>query len=238
MSVKGLRYTTLSILISYVLSACAAVPPAGTPLTNQQRTDAQASCIAQHTAAGAIIGGLGTFALDAILLGRTRGDRVAAGAIIGGSFGFALAWGRCLYLFADIRSYPVADTAQTMQQTGYMSSYGSYVKFSSMDITPELAAPGGKVHLNAVYYLMDSDMSKQISVTETTTLYYYDYTKKGWVDLGNASDHKTVELGTRKGDMNFDIPKDAPEGYYRIMLRVAAMGKEDYMTRDLVVRKA
>nr|ADI87761.1 hypothetical protein LW5_0030 [uncultured Nitrospirae bacterium MY4-5C] len=237
MKLKGLRYTTIVIIISYAFTACATLPPAGTPLTHEQRQEAQVSCIAQHTAAGAVIGGLGILALDAILLGRTRGDRVAAGAIIGGSFGFALAWGRCLYLFADIRSYPVAGTTETMSRTGYMSSYGSYVRFANMTISPDYAAPGGKVRLNAVYYLMDSDMSRHVYVTELTTLYYYDEGKKNWVDLGTASENKTVELGTRRGEINFDIPKDAPEGYYRIMLKVTAMGKEDYITRDLAVRK-
>jgi hypothetical protein len=118
-----------------------------------------------------------------------------------------------------------------------MSSYGSYVRFASLSITPERIAPGGKVRLNAVYYLMDSDMAKQVTVTETTTLYYYDYTKKNWVDLGTANEEKTVALGTRGAEVNFDIPADAPEGSYRIMLRVSSMGKEDHTAKDLIVRR-
>ncbi|MBF0488488.1 MAG: hypothetical protein HQK98_10030 [Nitrospirae bacterium] len=237
MDLKGLRYIAVALLISYALVACAPMPPAGTPLTHEQRQDAQASCIAQYTAAGAVIGGLGTLALDTLVFGRTRGDRVAAGAVIGGTFAFAMAWGRCLRLFADIRSYPVAGAAQTMTQTGYTPSTGSYVKFASMAITPETAAPGGKVNLNAVYYLLDSNMNKRVYVTETTTLYYYDDSKKSWADLGSTNEQKTVDLGTRRGEITFDIPKDAPEGNYRIMLKVSAMGKEDYSTRDLAVRR-
>ncbi|MBF0457639.1 MAG: hypothetical protein HQK99_07070 [Nitrospirae bacterium] len=237
MDLKNLRYTAVAILISYALTACAVVPPRGTPLTHDQRQEAQASCIAQYTVGGAIIGGLGTLALDNLAYGRSSGGRVAAGAIIGGSIGFALAWGHCLYLFADIRSYPVAGAAETVTQTGYTASYGSYVKFGSMDINPVSVAPGGKVHINAVYYILDTDMNKQVAVTEASTLYYYDYSKSNWVDLGTASEHKTVELGTRKGDITFDIPKDAPEGSYKIMLKVTAMGKEDSITKDLAVRR-
>ncbi|MBF0553052.1 MAG: hypothetical protein HQK96_00675 [Nitrospirae bacterium] len=237
MDLKGLRYTAAAILISYVLAACAPMPPVGTPLTHEQRRDAQDTCIAQYTVTGAVIGGLGMLALDTLITGRVRGERVAAGTVIGGTLGFALAWGHCLYLFADIRSYPVAGAAETMNQTGYKSSYGSYVKFASMTITPENVAPGGKVHLNAVYYLMNSDMYKQISVTEITTLYYYSNIKKDWVDLGTANEQKIVDLGTRRGEITFDIPEDAPEGNYRIMLKVLAMGKEDSTTRDLVVRR-
>ncbi|MCG6551932.1 MAG: hypothetical protein L7F77_16385 [Candidatus Magnetominusculus sp. LBB02] len=237
MNLKGLRYTAASVLVAYVLTACAVVPPRGTQMTNEQRQEAQASCIAQHTATGAIIGGLGVLALDNLLFGRSSGGRVAAGAVIGGTLGFAMAWGRCLRLFADIRSYPVAGAPETVRPSGYQPSYGSYVKFASMDITPETAAPGGKVKLNAVYYLMDPDMYRQVSVTEATVLYYYDNSKSSWTELGSASENKTVDLGTRRGEITFDIPKDAPEGSYKIMLKVTAMGREDSMAKDLMVRR-
>jgi hypothetical protein len=76
-----------------------------------------------------------------------------------------------------------------------------------------------------------------MKVTETSYVKYYDLAKNEWTNLGGVDQEITAAPGLRKADGKFDIPKDVPEGKYRIGFKVASAGKEDTVERDLVVKK-
>ncbi len=56
-------------------------------------------------------------------------------------------------------------------------------------------------------------------------------------DLGQVDQEITAKPGLRKADGNFDLPKDVPEGKYKIGFKVASRGKEDMAEKDLTVKK-
>ena len=79
---------------------------------------------------------------------------------------------------------------------------------------------------------------KDVKVTETRLVSYYDPAEKQWKDLGSVDQPLTAALGTRRAEGSFEMPADVPDGRYRIALKVSALGKTDTATREITVRKA
>ena len=228
------RIKTLSLLMVcvFLLSSCASVLPDPSQIrTEEERIDARNKCIAMYTAGGAAAG-----ALAGALIG---GDWKAAGigALVGGGFGFLVAWGYCLSLYSTLQSTPVAGYQQTAQQVGYNPSQGNVTKIQGFNVTPGSITPGKTVNLGGSYYVMAPQGSKEMKVTETRYVKFFDTSKNEWTNLGAVDQEITAAPGLRKADGKFDIPKDVPEGKYRIGFKVASAGKEDVVERDLTVKK-
>lgn len=228
------RIKTLSLLMVcvFLLSSCASVLPDPSQIrTEEERIDARNKCIAMYTAGGAAAG-----ALAGALIG---GDWKAAGigALVGGGFGFLVAWGHCLSLYSTLQSTPVAGYQQTAQQVGYNPSQGNVTKIQGFNVTPGSITPGKTVNLGGSYYVMAPQGSKEMKVTETRYVKFFDTSKNEWTNLGAVDQEITAAPGLRKADGKFDIPKDVPEGKYRIGFKVASAGKEDVVERDLAVKK-
>jgi hypothetical protein len=104
-------------------------------------------------------------------------------------------------------------------------------------VSPTSIAQGSSVKLNGSYYVMAPPDRKEIKVTETRIVKYFDPSKNEFVDLGQVDQEITAAPGTRTADGSFDIPKDVPEGRYKIAFIVNAEGKSDMVERELNVRK-
>ena len=228
-----LRIFSLFLLIVFFISSCGPLPPPGTALTPEQREDAQKSCIARYTAMGAI----GGAAIGLLLGGRDRTEKALLGAAAGGALAFAIAYGKCLAMFSDLNSYPVAGAQETAQRIGYNPAQGYVTKIENFYIDPDGVAPGGKVRLNASYYVMAPEGTMEAKVTETRTVHYYDPSERQWKELGSVPQEITSALGTRRAEGSFDMPNDVPEGTYRITLTVEANGKRDKISRELTVKQ-
>jgi hypothetical protein len=228
------RSIALVVLITFIFSACASLPPPGTALTDEERASAKKSCIAKYTALGAVGG-----AALGYLLGskKSKLETTAIGAVAGGALAFAIAYGKCLALYSDLKSYPVAGFKQTAQNIGYSSSQGDVIKIQNFSVDPSGVAPGGKLALNGSYYIMAPEGTKEVKVTESRSLHYLDPSENEWKELGVVDNEITSALGTRKADGNVDVGKEMPEGKYRVTFKVAALGKEDQVTQDLTVKK-
>ena len=216
-------------------TACATLPPPGTALTPEQRSQAQKDCITQYTAIGTIGGAV----LGALLRGGSdRGRGALIGAAAGGGLAFAISWGKCLEQYSDLTSFPVADAQQTARQVGYNPARGSEVKIQNFSINPDSLAPGSEMKLNGSYYVMAPEGQKEVKVTETRAVHYFDPAENAWKELGSVDGQITSALGTRRAEGRFDMPNDVPEGRYRVTLKVAALGKQDQASQEIVVRKA
>ncbi|HMK42847.1 MAG TPA: hypothetical protein VK445_01780 [Dissulfurispiraceae bacterium] len=220
------------LVVTALLTVSCGLPPAGTALTADQRSSAQKSCIAQYTAGGAVLGGL----LGAALGGRhSWGTGAAVGAAAGGALAFLIAWGKCMEYYSDLASFPVAGAAETAQRVGYTDSQGYVTKIENFNVTPNQTAPGKAVQMDGSYYVMAPKGTKEVKVTETRSVAYLD--GQEWKDLGSIPQDVTSQLGTRNAKGSFDLPADVPEGRYRMTMRVAANGKEDAATREIIVKK-
>lgn len=228
------RVLTSVIIVVFLLTSCGPLPPPGTALTPQEREEAQNSCIAKYTTLGAIGG-----AAVGLLLGgkKTKGEGALIGAAAGGALAFALAYGKCLAMFSDLNSYPLTGAQETALRVGYNPSQGYITKIENFYVDPTGVSPGGKVQLNGSYYIMAPEGTTDVKVTETRTVSYYDPAEKQWKDLGSVPQEITSALGTRRAEGSFDMPKDVPEGNYRITLMVEANGKRDQISSDLMVKK-
>ena len=102
---------------------------------------------------------------------------------------------------------------------------------------PGTITAGQTANLGGSYYVMAPEGAKEMKVTETRYVKYFDPSKNEWTNLGAVDQEITAAPGLRKADGKFDIPKDVPEGKYRIGFKVASAGKEDTVERDLVVKK-
>ncbi|GEM_PF-375782 len=234
MKILILRVFSSVLIFIFLLTSCGPLPPPGTALTPQEREEAQKSCITKYTTMGAI----GGAAVGLLLGGRkTKLEGALLGAAAGGALAFALAYGKCLSMFSDLNSYPVAGYQETAQRIGYTSVQGYVTKIESFYIDPTGVAPGGKIKLNGSYYIMAPEGTMEAKVTETRTVSYYDASEKQWKELGSVPQEVTSALGSRKAEGSFDLPKDVPEGLYRITLMIEANGKKDQITRDLTVQR-
>ena len=131
----------------------------------------------------------------------------------------------------------MAGYQQTAQQVGYNPSQGNVTKIQGFNVTPGSITPGKTVNLGGSYYVMAPQGSKEMKVTETRYVKFFDTSKNEWTNLGAVDQEITAAPGLRKADGKFDIPKDVPEGKYRIGFKVASAGKEDVVERDLTVKK-
>jgi hypothetical protein len=229
-NIQNFRILVPCILAVFLFTACAPLPPPGTPLTAEQRASAQRQCIATYT----VVGALGGAALGALF---GKGEGALIGAAAGGALAFAIAWGHCLSAYSDLNSYPVAGAQETALRTGYDVSQGEVIKIENYTLDPTGVAPGGKVRMNGSYYVMAPGGEREVKVTETRSLSFLDPENNEWKELGAVDQHVTSAIGTRRAEGSFDIPADAPEGHYRIALKVSAYGKNDQMTQDLTVKK-
>lgn len=232
MNAKRMRLLVPFLLATFLFSACAPLPPPGTALTPEERAAAQRRCIATQTLAGAAVGALGGFLLSG---GEAKGAAIGAGA--GGALAFAVAWGNCLAIYSDLTSYPAATARETARRTGYKPSQGDVVKIERFTLNPTGVAPEGKVNMAGSYYVLTPDGEKEVKVVETRVLSFLDPETKEWKVLGDVDQEVTAANGTRRAEGNFDIPADAPEGQYRVTLKVTANGKSDQVIKDLTVKK-
>lgn len=230
MKASCMKLIAVVVLFAFFTVSCG-LPPAGTALTPEERANAQKSCIAQYTAGGAVAGAI----IGGLIGGRNWGTGAAVGAAAGGALAFLIAWGKCMEYYSDLRSFPVAGAAETAQRTGYTDAQGYVTKIESFDINPNQLAPGKTVQMNGSYYVMAPAGTKEVKVTETRSVSYLDGNE--WKDLGSIPQEVTSQLGTRSAKGSFDLPTDVPEGRYRVTMKVAANGKEDSATRDLLVKK-
>jgi hypothetical protein len=222
----------LALVFAFILSSCAEMlPDPNTITTEQERVSARNKCIAMYTAGGAIGGAL----IGALVKGDVKG--AAVGAAAGGAIGFAYAWGKCLSLYSTLKSQQVATYTETAQQVNYKPSQGQIVKIRDFTLSPTVVAPGGSIRMGGSYYVLAPEGAREMKVTETRIVKYYDPAKRQWVDLGQVDQEITAAPGSRKADGNFDIPKDVPEGQYKMAFKVTAGDKTDMVERDLNVRK-
>ena len=232
MKKEGIKFFIIMFIGVFFLYSCASMLPNPDEIkTEEDRIRARNQCIAMYTAGGALGG--------AIIGGLIGGDWKGAGvgAAIGGSIGFAYAWGKCLSLYSTLKSTQTAGYQETAKKTGYNQSQGDVVKIQGFAVNPASVAQGGSVKLNGSYYVMAPPDRKEIKVTETRIVKYFDPSKNEYVDLGQVDQQVTAAPGTRTADGSFDIPKDVPEGRYKIAFIVNAEGKSDMVERELNVRK-
>lgn len=230
----------LVIVGTFLSVSCAAPPKPGTALTPQQREDAKKQCIAQYTAGGAVAGALGGAVVGVLTGGKAKQRAVtgaAVGAAAGGAMAFALAYGHCMSLYSDLQSFPEAGAQETAQKIGYNPGMGYVTRIERFSLDPTGVAPGGRVDLNGSYLVMGPETNKDVKVVETRTVHYFDPAANGWKELGSVDQPVTAALGTRRAEGNIELPADVPEGRYKIVMKVAANGKEDRAEQELLVQK-
>jgi len=233
MKKERVRLFAIVLVGVFFLYSCASMLPNPDDIkTEEDRIRARSQCIALHTVGGALGGAL----IGGLIGGDWKG--AAIGGAIGGGIGFAYAWGKCLSLYSTLKSQPAAGYQETAQQIGYNQSQGDLIKIQSFNASPESVTQGGSVKLDGSYYVMAPPDRKEIKVTETRIVKYFDPSKNEFVDLGQVDQEVTAAPGTRIANGNFDIPKDVPEGRYKITFVVNAEGKSDMVERELTVRKA
>jgi len=243
-NLKFIKFVSLVIIVIFLITSCVPPsprqiftpsPPPGTPLTKEEREKAKQACILKYTAGGVITGALMGLLLERDLKGAIIGAAVA------GTLAFAIAWGACLKYYSDLKSFPIADASQTAQRIKYDPLRGVIVKIENLNLAPNPVSPGDKVQMGATYYVMAPDKTKEIKVTETRTVYYYDETgisgAKGWKELGSVDYEVTAEPGTRKAEGDFELPEQVPEGKYKITLKISAEGVSHEAFQELIVKK-
>lgn len=233
MNPRVLKVLSATLITVFLITSCGPLPPPGTALTAEERESARKTCIAKYTGLGAIGGGL----VGALVGGKKAAAGALIGAAAGGALAFAIAWGHCLNVYSDLKSYPTADARATAQKIGYEPSKGNVTKINTFSLNPKSVAPGGRVKINGSYYVMAPEGAKEVKVTETRTVSYYDPAEKKWTELGSVDQDVTAALGTRKAEGNFDVPSDVPEGRYRITFKVAALDRTDESTKELDIKK-
>ena len=227
-----LRTVVFCLIAVFMCASCASVlTDPNTITTEEERVAARNQCIVVHTAGGALGGAL----IGGLIGGNWKGAGIGAAA--GGAIGFAYAWGKCLSLYSTLKSQPVGTYQDATQQAQYNPSQGTVTKIQNFSVSPNAVQPGGSANLNGSYYVMAPDGAKEMKVTESRQVKYFDPSKNQWSDLGQVDQEITAKPGLRKADGNFDLPKDVPEGKYKIGFKVASGGKEDMVEKDLTVKK-
>jgi hypothetical protein len=230
-----LRVLSTLLLPAYLLTACTPLPKVGTQLTDQQRSDAQKSCVMQYTALGAIGGSLLGMLMSS---DKDRGKGAALGAAAGGALAYSVAWGKCLKYYSNTNSFPVADAQQTALAVGYTPSRGNVVRIQNFTVMPDQLAPGGSLNLRGSYYVMSPDGQKEVKVIETRTVHYFNPQDNAWKELGSEETPITAALGTRRSEGQTGMPKEVAEGRYRVTFTVRALDKQDQASQEIVIKKA
>lgn len=227
------RIPLTSVLIFvFVFSSCSYFLPDPDQIrTTEERRSARIRCISGYTAgaagAGALVGWL--------IQGGGKG--AAIGAAAGGALGFALAWGHCLKYYSTLHSETVAGYDESARKIGYEPSQGHVVRIEDFFLNPSGATAGGTVDFKGKYYVMAPPQSKDLQVTETRVLEFYDPEKRKFVSLGDVDRVITVAPGLRSADGQFDIYEKAPAGKYKIKFIVSSHGKQDQIARELTVKQ-
>ena len=224
-----------ALVMPVLLLACAPLPKEGTALTTDQRAEAQKSCIAQYTAVGAVGGALVGMLISG---GKDRWQGALIGGAAGGALAYSIAWGKCLKHFSDLNSFPVADARQTAATIGYEPRQGNLVRIERFTVTPQQVAPGGSLDLAGSYYVMSPDGQRDVKVVETRTVHFYDAQERSWKELGSEETALTAAQGTRRADGRTGMPTEVAEGRYRVTFKVAALGREDTASQEIVIRKS
>lgn len=99
---------------------------------------------------------------------------------------------------AFLNTFPVAGYQETAKIEGYNPNEGNVVKIKSFSSSPKEVRAGGKVQLNGSYYVMAPEDIKDAKVKETRIYYYYDTTKKEWVELGPVENEVTPLLALER----------------------------------------
>ncbi|MDD2926092.1 glycine zipper 2TM domain-containing protein [Rhodoferax sp.] len=223
-----------AVMVPVMLVACAALPPPGTKLTEQERAEAQKNCINQYVVGGAIGGAL----LGMLVSSRNdRAQGAVVGAIAGGALAYSIAWGKCLKYYSDTNSFPVADARQTAASVGYTASRGNEVRIQNFTVTPSQIAPGGNLKLSGSYYVMAPDGQQEVKVVETRTVHFFDPSANEWKELGSETTPITAALGTRRSEGQTGMPTEVAEGRYRVTFKVSALGREDQASQEVVIKK-
>lgn len=231
---KTLRVLS-TVMMPVMLVSCAALPPPGTPLTDQQRAEAQQSCVSQYVIGGAVGGAL----LGMLVSGKKdRAQGAALGAAAGGALAYSFAWGKCLAYYSNVNSFPVADARQTATNVGYVPSRGNEVRIQNFTVTPAEIKAGGQLKLNGSYYVMSPDAQQQVKVIETRTVHFFDPEDKTWKELGSETTPITVALGTRRAEGQTSMPNEVAEGRYRVTFKVSALGREDQASQEITINKS
>lgn len=223
------------VMLPVFLTACAALPPPGTRLTDQERAEAQKTCVNQYVVGGAIGGALLGMLVSS---SKDRTQGAVVGAIAGGALAHSYAWGKCLSYYSDTNSFPVANAQQTAAAVGYTASRGNEVRIQSFVVTPSQIAPGGNLKLNGSYYVMAPDGQQQVKVIETRTVYYQDPKDNSWKELGSETTPITAALGSRRSEGQTGMPVEVAEGRYRVTFKVSALGREDQASQEVVIKKS
>lgn len=240
MQARSRRLLVGSVIAAFLSASCAATPKPGTALTAQQREDAKKQCISQYTAAGAAGGALGGAVLGALTGGRMATRAVTGavvGALTGGGLAFAVAYGRCMSLYSDLQSFPEADAGDTARKIGYTPDQGYITRIERFSLDPSGVMPGGRVDLEGSYVLMAPEANQDIKIVETRSVHFFEPGPGSWKELGSVDQTVTASPGTRRTEGSIELPADVPEGRYKIVMKVAANGRQDEASQELTVRK-
>jgi hypothetical protein len=197
-----------------------------------------ATCIAAHTAGGAVLGGLAGLAVGALADSKNAGRDALIGAAVGGVAAFAIAWGKCFACFSKVRSEPVRTYQDVKTETNYAPQQGTVLKINKGTVlVPATVAPGGTTELKGSYLVMFPPDKKEISVTETAILKAYNQEKKTYEEVGRSSDSIVAAAGERKATSEIPIPDDKRAvGKYLIEFMIStADGKSDSVELPLTV---
>jgi hypothetical protein len=177
-------------------------------------------------AGGALVGAAAGAAIDQ----NNRG----VGALIGALIGAAAGAGAC-FAIASYKNSEVADYQKTSQEINYQPSSGDVVNITEYSISPVPARPGEKVEFSAEYYVMTPNPDKEITVTETRTIKFFDQESGKYKELGHSSNKITMKPGTRRSDGSINLNNATPEGNYILALAVENNGKKAESEKQLIV---
>ena len=215
-----------------LLVAVLAVPGCATAPGKDGKTSFSSpeSCIAAYTVGGAALGGV-----FGHLLG---GDSTSAatGAVAGGVAAFAYAWGSCFKQFSTAQSQQVKDYKETSQQIRYSPRQGTVVKINDYALDPVVAAPGDTVKFKAKYTVM-TPTAKDIPVTETRILKFYDKSQNKYVQYA-VPENTVIAPGSRSADGSVAIPGNAEPGQFKLAFKVDAGGKSDVREIPFTINSA
>ena len=228
------RIKSLSVLLVcvFLLSSCASVLPDPSQIrTEDERIDARNKCIAMYTAGGAAAGAL----VGALIGGSWKSAGV--GALVGGGFAFLAAWGHCLSLYSTLQSQPVAGYQQTARQVGYNPSQGDVVKIQSFSVAPTTIIPGQTITLGGSYYVMAPEGSKEMKVTETRYVKYFDPSKERVDEPRRSRPGDHCRTRAAKGRRQIRHPQGRSRRQVPHRFQGGLGGKEDVLEKDLTVKK-
>jgi hypothetical protein len=155
---------------------------------NVQWSSPQA-CIAAHTAGGALAGALVGAGIGA-LTGKSTGKGAAIGAAGGAALAFAYAWGACFSAYSRMESKPARNYEATASEVKYRPEQGLVVEVQKFELIPSVAAPGDKLQMKAIYFVMDSVERQEIEVTEIRSVEIWDNKTNKYELLGQVPEKK------------------------------------------------